>query len=338
MTRVFVTGGSGYLGCHLIKELVAQGNEVLAMARSDRAAERVAALGAKPALGDLDHVAGLDGCAVVIHAASRFMQPGDYATYARDNIEGTRTLLQAARVAGVHRFVYVGAAGCLVGVRPVVGADETWPLQQPSWSHYFKTKSIADGLVRAANAPSFATSVVRPGLIWGGEGDTFTASIAEVTRAGRMMLIDGGRHEIVTSNVANTVAGILAAMERASGGEAYFVFDDGAVTTRDFLGRLMKTQGLQLPDKAIPGAAAWAVANAMAAAWRLLGRKDDPPLTRELVKLNGGPFLVSDAKARLQLGYRPVLSRELALAELKALAGAPRAGGSSDAAVTANAS
>jgi len=109
MTRVFVTGGSGYLGGHLLKALIAQGYEVVAMARSDRAAERVAALGAKPALGGLDQVAGLDGCAVVIHAASRFMQPGDYATYARDNIEGTRTLLQGARAAGVLRFVYVGA-------------------------------------------------------------------------------------------------------------------------------------------------------------------------------------------------------------------------------------
>jgi nucleoside-diphosphate-sugar epimerase len=332
MMRVFVTGGSGYLGRHLIAELVAQGNEVVAMARSDRAAERVAALGSKPALGGLDHVAGLDGCAVVIHAASRFMQPGDYATYARDNIEGTRTLLQATRAAGVQRFVYVGAAGCLVGGRPVVGADETWPLQQPSWSHYFKTKSIADGLVRAADAPGFATSVVRPGLIWGGEGDTFTASIAEVTRAGHMMLIDGGRHEIVTSHVANTVAGVLAAMHRALGGEAYFVFDDGAITTRDFLGRLMESQGLELPDKAISGAAAWAMANAMAAAWRLLGRKDDPPLTRELVKLNGGPFLVSDEKARSQLGYLPVVSRDRALADLKALAEAPGAGSSRSAA------
>jgi hypothetical protein len=74
------------------------------------------------------------------------------------------------------------------------------------------------------------------------------------------------------------------------------------------------------------------MANAMAAAWRLLGRKDDPPLTRELVKLNGGPFLVSDEKARSQLGYLPVVSRDRALADLKALAEAPGAGSSRSAA------
>ena len=325
---VFVTGGSGYVGGRLIPALVSSGYGVTAIARSEEAAARVVSLGAAASRCDLNDVEALTtalrGCALVVHAAGRFREGGGYAAYERDNVAGTRNILAAARAAAAHRFVYVGAAGCVVGGKPVQGADESWPLHEPAYSPYFRTKTIADRAVRAANSPGFATCVVRPGLIWGGECDTFTQSIADATRAGKMVFIDGGRHPIVTSHIDNTVQGILLALEKGAGGEAYYVFDDGIVQNRDFLASLLQTRGLQAPERSIPFRPAWIMASLMEAAWTLLRRPGEAPITRDLVKLNGGPFVVSDRKARTELGYQPVTSREEGIATLKTSAVATR--------------
>jgi nucleoside-diphosphate-sugar epimerase len=255
----------------------------------------------------------MQGCDMVVHAAGRFRASGGHAAYLRDNVAGTEKLMAAAESAGVRRFVYVGAAGCLVGGRPVLDADESWPLQELAYSPYFRSKTIADRAVRAANHPGFATCVVRPGLIWGGTNDAFTKSIAEATRAGKMMFIDGGAYSIVTSHVENTVRGIVLALEKGVGGEAYFIFDEGTVRTRDFFGLLLRTQGLEAPEKSIPYGVAWTIASLAEAAWKVLRRSDSPPVNRELVKLTGRPFVVSDRKARAELGYAPVISREDAI-------------------------
>ena len=207
---VFVTGGSGFLGRRLIPALISAGYRVRAMARSDESAATVEQLGAAAARCDLSDSSAvltgqMRGCEMVVHAAGRFREGGGHAAYERDNIAGTQKMLSAAESAGVRRFVYVGAAGCLVGGKPVQDADESWPLQELPYSPYFRSKTIADRAVRAASNPGFATCVVRPGVIWGGRDDVFTKSIAEATRAGKMMFIDGGAHSIVTSHVDNTI-------------------------------------------------------------------------------------------------------------------------------------
>jgi nucleoside-diphosphate-sugar epimerase len=153
---------------------------VIALARTEQAAARVTALGAQPVRGDLgDHAAlaaAMTGCDAVIHAAAR-TRGGSPADFHRDNVLGTRTALAAARAAEVGRFVHIGAAGCLVGgPRPIVDADESWPLRQPGYSPYLSTKTIADHDVRAANVAGFTTCVVRPGWVWG-DGDPVLAQM-----------------------------------------------------------------------------------------------------------------------------------------------------------------
>jgi nucleoside-diphosphate-sugar epimerase len=111
--RVFVTGGSGFVGGHLIERLVRDGHEVVAMARSDRSAERVAGYGATPSRTDLDRVGPthLEGCDAVIHAAAHVEEHGSREEFWRVNVEGTQRMLDAAKRAGG----VLGSAGSAAG-------------------------------------------------------------------------------------------------------------------------------------------------------------------------------------------------------------------------------
>ena len=166
---VFVTGGSGFVGRHLIKHLIARGHSVRALARSEAAARAVSQIGAEPARGNLTDRESVNhavaGCDDVIHAAAYLELWGSYEVFHRVNVEGTDNLLNAAIRAGVGRFVQIGAAGVVKNKGPVVMADESAPLQTPPFAPYIATKAISEERVRAANRDGFRTVVVRPPAI-----------------------------------------------------------------------------------------------------------------------------------------------------------------------------
>src|SRR6202051_3129198 len=116
--RAFVTGATGFLGRAIVQELVAAGRPVRALARSDAAAQRLIAIGAEPVRGDLrDRSAleiGSEGCAVVYHAAgvNTFCVPDPRPMF-DVNVAGSRTVVLAARAAGVAKLVYTSSAASL---------------------------------------------------------------------------------------------------------------------------------------------------------------------------------------------------------------------------------
>ena len=156
MRAVFVTGGSGFLGSALLDALWERGEDVRALARSPAAAATVAARGAVPIRGDLTDLdaltAGMRGAEVVVHAAARLC--GGWAALdllRRVNVDGTRTVLQAARSAGVPRLVLISTEQVVLGDRPLVSADESAPYPDRYVGAYATTKAEAERLVLAAS-------------------------------------------------------------------------------------------------------------------------------------------------------------------------------------------
>ena len=119
MKNAFVTGGSGFVGTRLIRRLVAQNVRVVALVRSEAAAAAVRKEGAEPCRGDLQDeraiTEGIRGCDTVFHIAGHLSEWDSYEVFYTANVVGTRTVLAAAKVAGVSTFVAAGASAVVQG-------------------------------------------------------------------------------------------------------------------------------------------------------------------------------------------------------------------------------
>ena len=315
-----MTGGSGFIGRALVQRLVAEGWTVRALARSDSSAEALAATGAQPVRGDLDDVAalrsGAEGCETAFHLAAKVGDSGPWEEFQRGTVDGTRHALEATRAAGVRRFVHVGSEAALVDGRPLVGADETWPLKPDSPAWYPRSKARAEQAVRDAADGEFETVVLRPRFVWGPGDTTLLPVISELIESGRFAWIGKGGHLMSTTHVDNTVEGLLLAAEKGRSGEAYFVTDGEPVVFRDFLTRLLATRGIEPPTRSVPGALARPLAAAAESAWRVLPLPGEAPLTRFAVWNASLECTIDDSKARRELGYAPVVGIEEGLAAL----------------------
>ncbi|HEX2086773.1 MAG TPA: NAD-dependent epimerase/dehydratase family protein [Solirubrobacteraceae bacterium] len=323
MDGAFVTGGSGFVGGRLIGRLVGDGVRVRALARSDRAAERVREAGAEPVRGDLDDAGalrrGIAGCEVVFHAAAKVEDWGDPRDFERVNVQGTRNVLAAAREAGARRLVHVGTEAALLAGRPLVGADESAPLRPDSPVLYSSSKARAEMEVVTA-PPGLEAVVVRPRFVWGAGDTTLLPQIVAQMRSGQWAWVGGGRHRTATTHVDNTVEGLVLAATRGRDRGVWFVTDGGSVVFRDFLTELARTQGVEPPDRSIPAPVARGAAIAAEALWRALRLPGHPPLTRFASWVASDECTISIARAREELGYAPVRTREEGLAELRSAA------------------
>jgi nucleoside-diphosphate-sugar epimerase len=321
VTSAFVTGGSGFIGGALVRRLVADGWTVRALARSDASASVIEERGAEPVRGDLDDTAsmaaGAAGCEVAFHCAAHLGDWGSRADFERGNVRGTRNALAGGQQAGVWRLVHVGTEAALLAGQPLIEVDERAPLRFDSPALYSSTKARAEDAVIEANQDGLETVVVRPRFVWGRGDTTLLPAMTEMVRAGRFAWIGGGRHRTSTTHVDNVVHGLLLGAERGAPAGVYFVTDGEPVVFRDFVTRLLATQGVTPPDRSLPAPVASAVATVGETAWRLLPLPGRPPLTRLAVWLSAVETTIDITRARTELGYAPVRTIDEGLEELR---------------------
>jgi nucleoside-diphosphate-sugar epimerase len=320
LTAAFVTGGSGFIGGALIRRLVADRWDVHALVRSEASAQKVTALGAHAIAGDLADLpsmaVGAQYCEVAFHCAAHLGDWGTREEFERGNVQGTRNALAAARQAGLRRFVHVGTEAALLAGQPLVEVDERAPLRFDSPALYSSTKARAEEAVIEANHNGLETVVVRPRFVWGRGDTTLLPRLADAVRSGRFAWIGGGHHRTSTTHIENTVHGLMLAARRGAPAGVYFVTDGEPVVFRDFITRLLATQGIDAPTRSVPTPVARAVAATSEAAWRLLPLPGRPPLTRLTVWVSGLETTIDITRAREELGYAPVKTIDQGLAEM----------------------
>ena len=303
MAQAFVTGGSGFIGRVLVRRLLAEGNSVRALVRSEASAEVVAALGAEPVRGELTDPStwrdAVIGCDVVFHLAAETDITADRARHDLVTVRGTWAAVAAARYAKVPRFVHCGSEAALLAGEPLLDVDETAPLRPDSQAAYCAVKAEAEQIVLQANAPDFATVSIRPRFVWGPDS-ILTDGLVAAAKAGRFAWLDGGRHTTNVTFVDNAVEGLVLGWQRGRPGQAYFVTDQHRVVLREFLETLFEIYGVDTPIAELDAETA---------------AREVPVPARWFL---GQPCILRTDKAVAELGYAPIVSHTAGLDAVRA--------------------
>ena len=316
----FVTGGSGYIGRNLLRELVRQGHRVSALTRSEGSAHMVQKIGAEPVHGDMsDKQAlskGMQGADYLLHLAADTNHGRATHQQEETNLNGTKTVFDAARQAGIERALHLSSEAVLLTGKPLHNVDETAPIPDRFPGGYSRTKARAEQIALAAAQTGFDVVVLRPRFVWGRDDTTALPQLIKAAKNGKLAWIDGGEYLTSTTHIDNVVHAMLLALEKGRAGEVYFVTDGAPLTFRDFISRLLATQGIDVLTKNVPR---WLVAPIVRLgeyASNLTAGKLHGPMSWQEYATLGVEVTLNIEKARKELGYAPVISMDEGMAQL----------------------
>lgn len=306
---VLVTGASGMLGRAVAEHLLSEGEDVRCFQRRP---SRVA--GAANVLGSVEDpaaVAGaVQGCSAVIHLAAKVSFTGPPADFDRINIEGTRNVVEAARLAGTTDVVHVSSPSVAHDGTSLVGAPAGPADPVHARGEYARTKAAAELLALARSTPDFRVAAIRPHIVWG-PGDTqLVERVIERARQGRLPLLDHGTALIDTTYVENAASAIVACLRRmdAARGQALVVTNGEPRPIAELIEGICRAGGVRSPAWSVPGSVARGAGAVLERAWLALQRTDEPPMTRFLAEQLSTAHWFDQRHTQAVLGWQPSVS------------------------------
>lgn len=327
---ILVTGGSGFLGGAVIRQLVARGSRVRSLQRGVGPGLRELGVDVVRAdLADRDAVlAAAAGCKAVMHIGAKAGIWGPYHEYHQANVVGTRNVIDACHVNGVERLVYTSTPSVIHDGGDIEGVDETAPPATQFSTAYAATKAEAEAMVLSANGAAIATVALRPHLIWGPNDPQLTARVLARGHTGRLRLVGGGLKQVDSVYIDNAADAHLLALDQLAlgavcAGHAYFISQGEPMRQCDLINGILQAGGLPPCDKSISPRAAYLVGAMLELAWRVLGRRDEPIMTCFLARQLGSAHWYDISAAKRDLGYEPAISICEGFARLAASLGKP---------------
>jgi nucleoside-diphosphate-sugar epimerase len=307
--KVFVTGGTGFIGGTVVRRLRERGDDVVCLVRSREKAEQLSALGAQLVDGDLGDEetmrTGMEGCDAVVHAAAMYevgIPASQHPAMWEANVAGTERTMQAALQAKVPKVVYVSTCGIFGNTHGRV-VDETYEHPGKEFTSYYEeTKLEAHKAVKRMMEGGLPAVIVQPGGVYGPGDTSQVADLLEQFFAGKLPLLPFPELGICMTHVDDIAAGILLALDKGRAGETYVL--SGPVTTmREAVETVAAISGRKAPKRAMPVALLKAMTPIGPLVGKLFGQ---PPNLRELISsADGVTFWASHEKASRELGYAP---------------------------------
>lgn len=309
---IVVTGGGGFLGGAIVRQLLARGETVRSVQRSD--APELRALGVDVVRADLSDAQAclnaLTGAVAVVHVAAKAGVWGSEASFFAANVQATDNVIAACRSLSIGKLVCTSTPSVVHAGGDVENIDERAPVATHFSAPYPKTKAIAEAHVLAANDDTLATVALRPHLIWG-PGDTqLTARVLARARAGRLRLVGGGEKWIDSVYIDNAAAAHLNALDHlhtgaTCAGKAYFITQGEPMPQKQLINGMLAAAGLPPCQRSISPNVAWLAGAVLEGVWKMLGREDEPMMTRFLARQLATAHWYDISAARRDLGYAP---------------------------------
>ena len=284
---IFVTGATGFIGRHLVKQLSDAGVSVRAFVRDGSKTSRVELPGVKVVRGDVLREGtleyGMDGCKAVVHLVGVIRETKTF-TFQQAHVESTKNALDAAKRRGLKRFVYVSALGAKQGAK----------------TKYFRTKWQAEELVRGSGLD---WTIVRPSVVYGKHGEFFD-SLLKLVRAPLTPIIKPGMNSGLLQPIyVDDLAAVLAKIATDSEGKTFGKEIECGGPSRMTTEAMLEVVALMSRHKLRKVSVPLSLAKLMMGTGKILGIKT--PVTNEQLQMLRENNVCNDKVLKVEFGITP---------------------------------
>ncbi len=313
--NALVTGGGGFIGINLVKELIIKGFRVTSFSRGDY--PELKKIGVRVIRGDISDINAVtkacDKIDIVFHVAAKAGITGSYKEYYITNVIGAQNIVSACIIKKVKYLIYTSSASVVFDGSNIEGLDESLPYPSRPVSHYTGTKAMAEKIILKANSTSLKTISLRPHVVYGSGDNHLFPRIVLQAKAGHLRQIGDGKNLIDVSYIDNVVAAHLNAAEALrlnpeAAGKACFITNGEPVRLWYFLNLILAGAGIEPVKKSVPFTAALLISVITEIWHKIFFRTVEPRLTRFLVYELARSHWFDIKRARELLNYNPAVS------------------------------
>jgi dihydroflavonol-4-reductase len=308
--KVFVTGGTGFIGGHVARRLRERGDDVRALVRTPEKGGRLRELGCELVTGSLTEAAairdGMEGCDAAIHGAAMYevgIPRDERRPMYEANVLGTELVLRSALEAKLSRVVYISTVAAFGNTHGEV-VDESYEHPGTDYTSYYEqTKHEAHQIARRLiDEEGLPCVIVQPGGVYGPDDHSEIGHMIDQFLSRRLPLIPFPELGMNMVHVDDVAEGVLLALDRGEIGQQY-VLGAQITTNREFIQTLGRVSGRRAPSRAMPTVLMKAGVPFGRVVGPLLGY---PPNLGELISsADGVTFWAKHDKAVAELGYSP---------------------------------
>ena len=313
--KAFVTGGGGFVGSAIVRQLVDKGVEVGVFGRNQY--PHLENLGVRQFQGDiLDSdllIRFMQGYDTVFHVAAKAGIWGPKHEFEQTNVTGTRNVLGACFANNIESLVYTSTPSVVFNRRDISGADERLPYAKRFLCYYASSKAVAEQMVLGSNSEVLKTCAIRPHLVWGPGDPHLIPRLIARGKAKKLKQVGNGLNMVDISYVDNVAdAHILAAenlfSSATAAGNAYFISQGEPVNLWNWVNGLFQRLNIEPVKKKINARPAYMIGTLLEGIHMWFSLEKEPKMTRFLAEQLAKSHWFSIEKARRDLGYEPRIS------------------------------
>ena len=321
--KILVTGGTGFIGRHLVWKLAAEGCEVQFSGRNPEAAAEVIAHSPAPVRWlPLEHGSPLAkhlladagrGCDAIVHCAALSSPWGTPLAFAQANLDSTAEVINACRVNNIPRLVHLSTPSLYFNFSDRLGIREDQPLPPPV-NEYARSKAQAEALLAEAGLAECV--ILRPRAVFGPWDGTLMPRLLRVMQRGAIPLMRGGQAQLDLTCVDNLVHAIWLALTRPLPRPLclYNLSNGTPLAFSELLHKVAQHFELPLRTRRLP----WRLVDRVAQVLELrarLGNGNEPLITRYGAGVLAFSQTLDISAIERELGYRPVISQDQGIAQ-----------------------
>jgi len=312
--HALVTGGGGFLGSGITKELIRNGFNVTVIGRKKYFHLPPSVKILQGDIRDYEFVKKSSiNIDVVFHVAALAGIWGKKDEFLNINVKGTENIIKGCQANSVPKIVFTSSPSVVFGHSSLEGVDESAPYPHKYLCEYPHAKALAEKMILHANDSSLCTTAIRPHLIWGPEDPHLVPRIIKRANSNRLLMVGDGRNRVDMTYIDNAVSAhikVALAPNENVAGKAYFVSDDEPVFLWTWINSLLSHLGIPVVTRKLSYNNAMLLGNLLEKVYSFLGIKNEPPMTRFLATQLATSHYFNISNAKKDFGYRPLVSQK----------------------------